>query len=345
MIGTINPEILWLKQEDEIKAGLLDMQMVMDLTEKTNSLFEKGDIVNPPKTHLGINETETHPWDAFFNTMPCHIKGEYNIAGVKWAAESNLNAKTPGIPYGIDITILSDPVTVLPFCVLDGTIVTAMRTSAVAALQAKYCAPSNSEVATCIGCGVIGRTMIMALKTAVPSIKKIYLYDLDYTKAEQLVSEYSEDYPDTELIAVKDFKPAIAESQVITTETTAREYIVHKDWIKPNTTIICLQMEADLDIATMADGICVDYFNQLITFPAYNITKLYKAGKLNKSDVVELGELINGKKVRTNDEQFIYCTSLGLGSVDIMVGYELFKRAQKLGLGTTVKLWDKPIWE
>lgn len=43
-----------------------------------------------------------------------------NIAGIKWAAESKKNATTPGIPYGIDISILSDPVTVLPFCIRTG---------------------------------------------------------------------------------------------------------------------------------------------------------------------------------------------------------------------------------
>ena len=36
-----------------------------------------------------------------------------HIAGVKWAAESKKNATIPGIPYGIDISILSDPETCL----------------------------------------------------------------------------------------------------------------------------------------------------------------------------------------------------------------------------------------
>ena len=138
MLGTINPEILFLQQEDQIKAGLLDMKMILKITEDTYKMLGQGQIQNPPKVHLGIPEgTE---WESFFNTMPSYIGGDLNIAGIKWAAESKKNATTPGIPYGIDISILSDPVTVLPFCIQDGTIITAMRTSAVAGLQAKYCA-------------------------------------------------------------------------------------------------------------------------------------------------------------------------------------------------------------
>ena len=77
--------------------------------------------------------------------MPSYIGGDVNIAGIKWAAESKKNATIPGIPYGIDISILSDPETVLPFCILDGTLITAMRTSAVGGVLAKYAAPSNTR--------------------------------------------------------------------------------------------------------------------------------------------------------------------------------------------------------
>ena len=31
MLGTINPEILFLQQEDQIKAGLLDMKMILEI--------------------------------------------------------------------------------------------------------------------------------------------------------------------------------------------------------------------------------------------------------------------------------------------------------------------------
>jgi ornithine cyclodeaminase len=94
------------------------------------------------------------------------VLGDINIGGIKWAAESKKNATIPGIPYGIDISILSDPETVLPFCILDGTLITAMRTSAVGGLMAKYAAPSNADIACLVGAGVIGRTMISAVHEA-----------------------------------------------------------------------------------------------------------------------------------------------------------------------------------
>ena len=213
MLGTINPEILFLQQEDQIKAGLLDMKMILQITEETYKLLGEGKIQNPPKTHLGIPDPEN--WNSFFNTMPCHIAGSYNIAGVKWAAESKKNADIPGIPYGIDISILSDPETVLPFCILDGTIITAMRTSAVAGVQAKYCAPSDTKTATLIGAGVIGETMVMAICEAIPTVKTIYICDLDLPKAEKIAAEYKDKYPGVEIIPTADSKAAAAKSELI----------------------------------------------------------------------------------------------------------------------------------
>ena len=345
MLGTINPEILFLQQEDQIKAGLLDMKKILEITEETYKLLGQGEIQNPPKTHLGIPEGPV--WDSFFNTMPSHIGGNYNIAGVKWAAESKKNADTPGIPYGIDISILSDPETVLPFCIQDGTIITAMRTSAVAGVQAKYCAPSDTKTATLIGAGVIGKTMIMAICEAIPSVKTIYLCDLDLEKAKKVAEDEEGLYTqyDVEIIPTTDSKAAAAKSELIVGETTARTPFIDKEWVKPHSAIVCVSNECNTDIVKMADVNVVDYWKQIITFKNKAITQVYEAGEITKEEVLETSDLVLGKPCRTSDDQFIYACSLGLGALDITIAYELYKKATELGLGTKVKLWDKPLWE
>ena len=343
MLGTINPEILFLQQEDQIKAGLLDMKMIPEITEETYKLLGEGKIQNPPKTHLGIPDPEN--WNSFFNTMPCHIAGSYNIAGVKWAAESKKNAGIPGIPYGIDISILSDPETVLPFCILDGTIITAMRTSAVAGVQAKYCAPSDTKTATLIGAGVIGETMVMSICEAIPTVKTIYICDLDLPKAEKIAAEYKDKYPGVEIIPTADSKAAAAKSELIMGETTARTPFIDKDWVKPHSAIVCVSNEATKDVALMADVKVVDYWKQMVTFKNKAIVKAFDAGELTRDQILETSDLVLGKPCRTSDDQFIYACSLGLGALDITVAYKLYQNAMKMGLGTKIKMWDKPLWE
>lgn len=344
MLGTINPEILFLQQEDEIEAGLLDMKQILEITEKTYALLGQGQIQNPPKTHLGIPEGAGENFDSFFNTMPSHIAGDMNIAGVKWAAESNANASTPGIPYGIDIVVLSDPETVLPFAIMDGTIITAMRTSAVAGLQAKCCAPSDTQTVTMIGAGVIGRTMIMSICEAIPTVETIYLCDLDLEKAQALAEEYKGQY-DVEIIASADSKACAAKSELIIGETTARTPFIDASWVKPHSAIVCVSNEANEEVVKAADVNVVDYWKQMFTFKNKSIVKMVEAGELAEEDIVETSELALGKKVRTSDDQFIYACSLGLGALDVTVAYQIYKNAVEKGIGTKVKMWDKPLWE
>ncbi|NLT58770.1 MAG: ornithine cyclodeaminase family protein, partial [Clostridiales bacterium] len=157
---SVSADILFLQQEDVVKAGLLDMKEVLADVELTYTMFGEGKIINHPKVSTRIPEDEH--WTSFFNSMPCYIGGDVHVAGIKWACESKGNAKLPNMPWGIDSTILSDPDTVLPIAYMDGTLITAMRTSAVGGVFAKYTAPKNCKVATLVGAGVIGRTMIMS---------------------------------------------------------------------------------------------------------------------------------------------------------------------------------------
>ena len=343
MLHTINPEILFLKQEDVIKAGLLDMKQILAVTEKTYAMLGQGLIKNPPKTNTSIPDKEN--WQSFFNAMPCYIGGDINIGGIKWAAESKKNATIPGIPYGIDISILSDPETVLPFCILDGTLITAMRTSAVGGLMAKYAAPSNADTACLVGAGVIGRTMISAVHEALPQIKTMCLCDIDVAKAEGIAKEYG-DSLGVEIIPTSDSKAAALKSQLIVGETTAPKPFMDTSWLTPGCGLVSMHSnEVMEDIFLKADGIVADYWTQLKqhTNP---LSKLTKAGKLDESQIMDLSELVLGtKKLRTSDDQFVAAASMGLGALDIMIAYQLYRNATEMGIGTKVNLWDKPLWE
>ena len=296
MLHTINPEILFLKQEDVIKAGLLDMKQILAGTEKTYAMLGQGLIKNPPKTNTSIPDKEN--WQSFFNAMPCYIGGDINIGGIKWAAESKKNATIPGIPYGIDISILSDPETVLPFCILDGTLITAMRTSAVGGLMAKYAAPSNADTACLVGAGVIGRTMISAVHEALPQIKTMYLCDIDVAKAEGIAKEYG-DSLGVEIIPTSDSKAAALKSQLIVGETTAPKPFMDTSWLTSGCGLVSMHSnEVMEDVFLKADGIVADYWTQLKqhTNP---LSKLTKEGKLDESheEAAHLGRSVRRRRV------------------------------------------------
>lgn len=336
----MKPEILFLSQEDVVKAGVLDMPKVMEQVEQAYTYMGNHEVVNPAKIKLSI--PEEGPWDSFFMSMPSYIK-PLDVAGFKWAAESHENVKHPGMPLGLDVVVLSDPTTVYPRAFMDGTIITAMRTSAVAGMAAKYLARKNSKVATLVGAGVIGRTMVMAIMTALPDLETIYLCDLNVPKAEALAKEFEGKY---NVIASGDTEACAKASDLIVTETTCVKPFLKREWIKSNATVIQMgSWEIDEQIPKDAANLYVDSWAQLSHFSSCLIGHLHENCGLEREGVIELQDVVVGNAPgRTNDEDLICCCTLGFGAVDITVANWIYENAKQKGIGTKLNLWENPLW-
>lgn len=336
----MKPEILFLQQEDLIKAGLLDMTMALEETEKTFELIGKGQVINPTKIKLGMPEEEN--WDTYCMSMPAYIGGDLDVAGFKWACESKANPEQ-GLPYGVDLVVLSNPHTVFPKAVMDGTITTAMRTSAAAGVCAKYTARKDSKVACLVGAGVIGRTMIMAIAEAVPGLETIYMVDLNEQKAKELAAEFEGKY---NVVGTSDLKTSLENADVVVTETTAESTFIKKEWMKSNATVI--QMEAksfEEDVMLTADKIILDNWAQMSHLKGIMVHKLHSEGKLKEEDIIAIPQMVTGKFTgRDNDEQFIFCGTAGVGAVDIAIAEKLYQNAKKMGLGKSWNQWETPLW-
>lgn len=348
MLHSYDPDFIYLKEEDAIKAGALDMKMTLDACEEVHKLMAEGQISNPAKSHMALPlGCNLQNWESFFNCMPCYIGGDYNIVGMKWAAEAVANGAVPGVPRGIDVTVMSDPATAIPFCILNGSLITAMRTGATAGLFAKYTAPSNTETVTSIGCGVVGKCTVMAVAEALPQVKKLYISDLDMSKAQDVVSEYQSKYPNIEMIPTDKPKAAADESQIIITQTTSTKAFIDKSWMRPGVSLVAVgEIEVEQDVVLASDIIVADYYDQMITNHGRPIAELHRAGKLNKDRVLDLTDIIvDPAKGRQNDEQFVHSSALGLGALDIMISYKMFLNAKENGYGQMLKIYDNTYWE
>lgn len=337
----MKPEILFLKQEDVIAAGVLDMKKTLELVEKTFYLDGVGEVKNPPKTVINIPDDDS--WQSRFISMPVYIGGDINRPGVKWAAESVANMKSGDIPMGIDMVILSNPVTVLPEAIVDGLVITAMRTAAAAGVAAKYLAPKRAEVAGCIGAGVIGRTMITALREVLPDLKKIKLCDLNLEKARNLAQEFA---GQIEVVPTASVEDAVTDADVIATMTTSRKPFVKAEWVKSGAMIIQMSSyEVETGVVKKADKIVVDSWDQMKKNPQSVLYQMVESGDLDERCIGLLKDVVCGKRPgRNSDAETTMFSSRGMGCLDIMIADYLYKQAKEKGLGQKISLWDEVIW-
>ncbi len=334
-------ELLFMKQEDVIAAGALDMQKILELVEKVFYLQGHEQIINPPKTVFGIPIGE-EPQSHFFS-MPVYIGGDVNRPGIKWAAESKANAKTGNLPMGIDMIILSAPVTVQPVAIMDGMVITAMRTAAAAGVAAKYLAPDDAKVAGLVGAGVIGRTMIMALKEVIPSLKQIRLCDLNQEKAQNLADEFK---GEIEVILSDNVENAVSDADIVATMTTSKKPFVKPEWVKTGAMVIQMSSyEVEAGVVEKSNKIVVDSWEQMKENELSIINQLVQKGSLNEKDIWSLSEVVCGTKPgRENKDEITMFSSRGMGSLDIIIGDYLYKEAMKKGLGQRLVLWDEAKW-
>ena len=126
-----------LLSEQDVRA-LLPMEDVVAAVEKTFRGMGDGTVVNPSKVNLDLGEIAPYPpYNGFMNAMPAYV-GFSDVAGLKWAGGNLGERKKRGIPYCSSLILLVNPHINNFIAVLDGALITNMRTGAQTAVALKY---------------------------------------------------------------------------------------------------------------------------------------------------------------------------------------------------------------
>ena len=104
----------------------------------------RGEVIMPSKDHLALAYPEK-----LFNILKGYVR-PIEMAGVKVIGDFHGNYRH-GLPSELAMITLYDPATGAPRAIVDGTLITWMRTGAVTAIGAKYLARKDSAVLGHIG--------------------------------------------------------------------------------------------------------------------------------------------------------------------------------------------------
>lgn len=326
-------EILYLDREALVSAGLLDFRKAVEDVESVFKMLAANEVVMPPKVAMDLFFDDGSP-KGHFVAMPAYVK-PLGVAGVKWAAGFFRNPEL-GLPHGLDVILLSDPETGRPLAVLEGALVTAVRTGAAAAVGAKYLAPDGAEVAAVVGAGVVGRAAAHALKAALPGLAELKVYDLKREKAEAVAGEVGGRVTGS-------LEEAVGGSDIVVTATTSHSQFVKLSWLKRD--CLCVEVgknELEDAVILRADRVVVDYWEQVKARGWVSLSRLYRQGLLPESRIEEIASIVS--KGRLGGGGLRVFSPVGMACEDVVVACRLYREALKRGLGVRLPLWKATDW-
>ena len=339
-----NVNFLYLSLEEVVALGGYDMQLAVNDIERVVSLHDNNEAVVPSKVVLKQGADEN--FYGRINGMPGYIGGEYNMMGIKWIGSNPDNPFKYDLPRASALTILNDPVKKIPVAVMDGTVISAVRTGAVTGVAAKYLSREDSETLLLIGAGVQSRTQLKAIVTVRPDIKKIYIYDLRFERSQVFAQEMAAEI-NKEIIPVTLAEEYAKQADILVTATVAENPIVHSGWLKQGSLYCHVGgNECTYNTVKSVDKRIVDNWSEVKHRDGSTIAKMGNMGLLPDDEIyAELGEIVNKKKPgRSSSLEKIYFNSVGMGIEDIAIATRVYKTAVERKVGISLPLWNKPLF-
>ena len=312
---------------------LVTMKDVVEILQETYRGMGEGTVVNPPKGTLDLGESGPFPpYHADINSMPAYV-GWVDAAGIKWAG-GWMATPAMGLPYVSALIILGNPRNGVFTGVLDGTLITNLRTGAQTAVALKYLFPERRELSVGLfGAGVQGRTQTMAISELF-GIRELRVYDI-FSEAAEKFARDMEPFVAGKITVCGSPKEA-ADGDAVITVTHAKDGFFRKEWFTPGTVLFPMgsYRECDDEALLAADFIVVDHVAQCLHRGA--LKNLAEQGRITGDSIfATLGELAAGKKtLEASPAARILCIPIGTGAVDVAVAAVALERARERGLGT-----------
>ena len=136
------------------------------------------------RTHVEPKLTVAIAPGHFFQSL-CAASPDLSFAATKWVGVAAENARR-GLAGVNGLVILSDLATGVPVAILDGNVLTVVRTAAMSALAAEYLARQDSESIGFVGCGAQAHGHLAALREILPGLRRVVCYARGSASAEGL---------------------------------------------------------------------------------------------------------------------------------------------------------------
>lgn len=276
-------------------ARLLKWQPLIDAMESALTAFSAGEVVQPVRQIIPVPGR-----DAAFAAMPAVGAA----MAVKIVTLYHGNAGTE-LPTHQGVILVFDIENGSPLALLDGRLITEMRTAAGSAAAARALAPESVDVVTIMGNGVQAAAHVEAL-AKVRDWRELRVWARDESRGRQMAERVGARF-------LADAEAAVRDADIVACTTAAKQPILRGRWLKPGAFVAAIGWNTpdgrELDEAAMANTVIVESIDAARD----------QAGNVRGSNCAifaEIGEIFSHRKTVPPGATIIY-DSVGIAIMDV----------------------------
>ncbi len=292
--------------------------------ERAFAAFGRGEASMPPKVYLSI---EDHEGD--FRAMPARLG---DSAGLKWVNVHAKNRKAHGLPTVMGVYVLNDASNAFPLAVMDGTLLTALRTGAAGAVASKYLAAPSPKTISFIGCGVQADTLLASHAVVFDGFEPL-AHDRNAETAERFAARTGARVVSLEEAAAAD---------IVCTATPSRTPFVEAGWVRPGAHVNAMGADAPGKQELKTDllqtcRVYIDDIHQAASSGEINVP--VERGDFSVDDIAgTLGEVVARALPKPDAAVTTVFDSTGLAIQDVALARAIFDAAEAKSIGIPVDL-------
>jgi ornithine cyclodeaminase/alanine dehydrogenase len=328
---------LLLKKEEVSK--LICMKEVIATVEEAYRAFNSGQVVQPDymSIHLPAPRGEIDFKLGYYQVN--------EIISMKVSSGGFVhNPAEHCVPSGMGTILLFDANSGALTCVMDGSLITGLRTGACGAVSVKALARRNAKRITSIGTGNQARMQIRAIRE-VMKIEEIHAWDSHLESLAKFKADIESAFG-IPVVMARSKQEAVEQADILITTTRGTGSLVKAAWVKPGTHIVAIgtdqrgkqefEPEVFRNARIVNDSIaqCTDKGETWHALDKHIIAR--------DGIHAEIGEILLGKKPgRESDQDITIFDSTGMAIQDNTTAARIYRNAVDRKVGTFFSFFER----
>ncbi len=315
---------------------LLTMPDALEYVEEAYKQLSLGNALVPQRIAI------TDPAPGLTLIMPGIIGGEMNALATKIVSVYKQNPEKYNMPTVLAKVMVQDINTGDIVGIMDGSLITAMRTGAATGVSVKYLARKNSTTMGIYSAGVQARKQVSAVFWGLnEKLEKCKVYDLKKEVADGFKKELENELG-IEIEIVNSGDDLLTHTDIIVAATTSTTPLFSGDKVAEGTHISSIGAHApearELDsVIIKRASLLTAGLKEACLAEAGDYIIPINEGVIRENDIISIGEIINGNiSGRTSDSEITVFKSVGISAQDVAVGKLVYDRALKDGIGQDI---------